>query len=200
MEVSQTSWPASVLEGSGALASGYRRLNPEPLTSSMHRKEAKWRMQEAGTLGASLPELFGIKHQFHIVDNGWQVFQSCSLQTKSKDCWASWSWANVNIDLQLPWRTTDIPRRETSLSRWEKETAKHHKNRANTSDPQAVLVCHKVILAHNNLGGQHILPVDPMPMLHAAFVWFPPSPSQSYSEWRCVSLRGILCKSIAFNI
>lgn len=34
---------------------------------------------------AALPELFGVKHQFHIVDDRWQVFQRRPLQTKTRE-------------------------------------------------------------------------------------------------------------------
>ena len=84
--------------------------------------------------GCSLPELFGIKYQFHIVDNSWQVFQRCPLQTKNREeDWASCILANVNTKLQSLWRTRGRSRRQHFPD--EKLTVKHNRNRGGNKKP-----------------------------------------------------------------
>lgn len=104
-----------------------------------------------GCFLASLPELFGIKYQFHIVDNGWQVFQRCPLQTKKREeRWASCTLANVNTKLWSLWRGRGTSRRQHLPD--EKLMAEHNKNRRGNKKPliHKQWRCYMFILAHNN--------------------------------------------------
>ena len=126
--------------------SGHRPLLTRGGTASVSPTKCLAEEEDGGKasgLGTSSPELFGVKHQFHIVDDRRQVFQRRPLQNEIKaDCWGWGSLAKIHVIYNY-YEEPRIPRRERSHPRWESDDQTWWKTRKlknkKTYDPQTVV-------------------------------------------------------------